>query len=57
MPPLKMTIKQASSGSCGSRFPEAGGSWCPEAGGGWCLEGGDIRRLVVAGMPPLLWLG
>jgi len=52
-----MTIKQASSGSCDSQFLEAGGSWCPEAGGGWCLEGGDIWRLVVVGMPPLLWLG
>jgi len=39
------TIKQASSGSCGSWFLGAGGSQCPEAG--------DIQRLVAAGMPPL----
>lgn len=43
-----MSIKLASSGSCGSQFLGAGGSWCPEAG--------DIWRLVAVGMPPLgLW--
>jgi len=42
---LKLTIKQASFGSCGSQFPEAGGSWCPEGGGIW--------RLVVAGLDTL----
>jgi len=36
----KLTIKHASSRSCGSQFLEAAG--------GWCLEGGGIQRLVVA---------
>jgi len=43
------TIKDVSSGSCGS--------WLPEAGGGQCPEGGGVWMLVVAGMPPLLRLG
>ena len=53
----KTTIKQASSGSCGGQFPEAGGGRFPEAGviprlvasgGWWHLEAGGIWRLVAS---------
>ena len=60
VPPLcKKTIKQASPGSCGGWFPEAGGGFqkLVASGGWWHLEAGGSRNATttMAGLTVLIF--